>query len=624
MKTFTFILIGLSIALRIYSQSPSAFNYQAVLRNTSGNVNANADVAIRIELLHGSVTGTAVYAETFAVTTNAFGLVNLQVGKGTPVSGTFDAIDWSAGPYFIKVSVNGTEMSTTQLLSVPYAMYAAKAGNGFSGSYNDLTGKPVLFSGSYNDLTNKPALFTGNYSDLAGKPNLANVAGTGSYHDLLNRPDLADTAKYLKKENDPLFGTSVAKSIKASDTVRWSTEYVKINRSKATMAVDVQEHIINGNSNTSVGIYAHGSNTVGNSNAAFGDYSLCYSTSGSSNSAMGSFAMYRNISGHRNTAVGMESMFYNSTGNENTAAGYSSLSNNIAGRLNVAVGTKSLYSNTSGNENVSVGSYALWGNKTGQWNTAIGDSALVKSNTDKNTAVGYKALMASIGWDNTAVGFNSLVKNSGGFDNVAIGMDALNSNVGGNGNTAIGKYTLVGNVSGSNNTAVGYHSDVAGNASNSSAIGYDAYVNSSNKVVIGNINVTSIGGYAPWTNYSDARLKENIVYNSQLGLNFITGLRTVSYNYKADQNKRVRNGLIAQDVQFLLQNLGMEFSGLVMDDNPEHTLNISYAEFVMPLINSVQELNEKNRQLQQKNEILEQTLNQMKTDLEEIKKSLQN
>jgi hypothetical protein len=124
---------------------------------------------------------------------------------------------------------------------------------------------------------------------------------------------------------------------------------------------------------------------------------------------------------------------------------------------------------------------------------------------------------------------------------------------------------------------------------NATAIGFTALVNASNKVVIGNSNVTSIGGYANWTNYSDKRLKENIIYKNDLGLNFISKLKTVSYNYKADQLKHRRDGLIAQDVAKALKDLGMQFSGLVIDDDKNKTENLSYGDFVIPLINAVQE-----------------------------------
>lgn len=234
-----------------------------------------------------------------------------------------------------------------------------------------------------------------------------------------------------------------------------------------------------------------------------------------------------------------------------------------------------------------------------------------------------KALNTATGWDNTAIGYSALIQNTGGFDNVAIGADALNVNTSGNGNTAIGKNTLTGCATGNNNTAIGSRADILGNFSNATAIGYFALADANNKVVIGNSDVTIIGGKVNWSLTSDSRLKENIVYNNTLGLNFISKLQTATYNYKSDKAKSQYNGLVAQDVQKILSDLGMGFSGLVVEDNPEKYLWLSYAEFVIPLINSVQELNKKNQELQQKNESLEATINAMKADLEMLKKSMQ-
>jgi len=118
------------------------------------------------------------------------------------VSGSISTIDWSAGPYYIKISVDGVEMGTSQLLSVPYALHAKNAGNGFTGNYNDLSNKPALFDGDYTNLTNKPVLFDGKYSSLTetpvawdsswasvkNKPSFATVATSGSYNDLSNKP----------------------------------------------------------------------------------------------------------------------------------------------------------------------------------------------------------------------------------------------------------------------------------------------------------------------------------------------------------------------------------------------------------------------------------------------------
>ena len=90
---------------------------------------------VQLTIQQFSIGGTAVYTETFALTTNAYGLVNLEIGSGTTTD-DFTTIDWSAGPYFMETAVDITGgvtyvvMGTSQLMSVPYALYAKTSGNG--------------------------------------------------------------------------------------------------------------------------------------------------------------------------------------------------------------------------------------------------------------------------------------------------------------------------------------------------------------------------------------------------------------------------------------------------------------------------------------------------------------
>ena len=117
-----------------YAQAPHLMSFQSVVRNSSGTLVTNHAVGVKVSILQGSVSGTAVYTETQTATSNANGLVTLQIGGGTVVSGTFSTIDWSAGPYFIKSEIDPTGgtsylvAGTTQLLSVAYALYAEKSG----------------------------------------------------------------------------------------------------------------------------------------------------------------------------------------------------------------------------------------------------------------------------------------------------------------------------------------------------------------------------------------------------------------------------------------------------------------------------------------------------------------
>jgi uncharacterized protein (TIGR02145 family) len=115
---------------------PEAINYNGVARDANGDPVADASIGLQLTIMQGDpISGTAVYAETHTTTTDAFGLFNVAIGFGTATSGTFAAIDWSMGDHHLAVALdvsggtNYVTMGSTQLLSVPYALYARSAGN---------------------------------------------------------------------------------------------------------------------------------------------------------------------------------------------------------------------------------------------------------------------------------------------------------------------------------------------------------------------------------------------------------------------------------------------------------------------------------------------------------------
>jgi hypothetical protein len=150
----------LCILYSLQAQVPQAINYQAVARTAQGLLIPDQQVSVRFSILEGGVNGTTVYQETANVTTNNFGLFTLGIGTGTPVTGTFTGINWGNGTTkFLKVEiapqVNGTYslQGTTQIMSVPFALYAEKTrliagnntinitnGNTISGNYVGGTG----------------------------------------------------------------------------------------------------------------------------------------------------------------------------------------------------------------------------------------------------------------------------------------------------------------------------------------------------------------------------------------------------------------------------------------------------------------------------------------------------
>ena len=143
MKNLYIALITVLIVGNLKAQSPEKISYQAVVRDASNALITNQNVGVQVSILQGSTSGTAVYVETQVPTSNINGLVSLEIGSGTVVSGTFSSIDWSNGPYFIKNEMDPTGGTTytisgvSQLMSVPYALHAKSADNVINDQVND-------------------------------------------------------------------------------------------------------------------------------------------------------------------------------------------------------------------------------------------------------------------------------------------------------------------------------------------------------------------------------------------------------------------------------------------------------------------------------------------------------
>lgn len=192
MKYFIFTFIALLLCAGISAQAPEGFKYQAVARDASGNVIASQTVGIQISILQGGISGTPVYVETFSPTTNQFGLIDLEIGKGTFISGSFSGIDWGSSSYFIKIEMDAsggtsyTEMGTSQLLSVPYALHSKTVAS----------------------ITESDPVY--------GVSVAAGITGT-------------DTTNWNNKlgsyiETDPIFSSSIAIGISEEDTSNWNNK----------------------------------------------------------------------------------------------------------------------------------------------------------------------------------------------------------------------------------------------------------------------------------------------------------------------------------------------------------------------------------------------------------------
>ena len=242
-KLYPILCLTIALAAQLHAQTPQGFNYQATVRNSFGELMLNSNVSFRLNLIQGSQTGTAVFTETHDTVTDDLGQVSLVIGHGDATTGSFSAVDWSLGNYYLGIEINSgngyVAMGTTQLLSVPYALYAADTGKeAFPGFGTEagtaLEGNTALFSGSYADLADTPVTITENQANAitantgkAAFPGFGTEAGTalegntalfsGSYADLADTPVTitedqanaitANTLKYTQAQVDAIIAS---------------------------------------------------------------------------------------------------------------------------------------------------------------------------------------------------------------------------------------------------------------------------------------------------------------------------------------------------------------------------------------------------------------------------------
>jgi hypothetical protein len=139
-KLYALVISALLMPLSLMGQVPNGINYQAIIRNTSGEIMPIHEVELEISILHQSVSGEEVFSEIHNVTTNLQGLVNITIGSINSIE--FLEIDWSDPPYFISVTIDDTHLGTSQILSVPYALFANTAGKAMSLEYDNILNKP--------------------------------------------------------------------------------------------------------------------------------------------------------------------------------------------------------------------------------------------------------------------------------------------------------------------------------------------------------------------------------------------------------------------------------------------------------------------------------------------------
>ncbi len=223
MKQVFALLISILITVSVLAQSPQKMSYQAVIRDASGVLVTEQLVGMQVSILLGATDGPVVYSETQTPTTNANGLVSIEIGTG--ISGyDFSTVDWANGPYFLKTETDlggGTSYSiegVCQLLSVPYALHA-KTAESLSG---EITESDPWFSASSAASINPTDLSNlGNLSGInTGDQDISGIAvNTQAIKDTASalRAEMPDVSGFISNESDPLYSGSEAANITETD-----------------------------------------------------------------------------------------------------------------------------------------------------------------------------------------------------------------------------------------------------------------------------------------------------------------------------------------------------------------------------------------------------------------------
>lgn len=131
MKRIIVLTVYLTIAIFAFSQAPGMFKYQAVVRDSKGKIMDSENISVIVSILQDSPSGIVIFSENQNVTSTEQGIINLNIGSSNPTG--LSSIEWGSHNYFMQVSINGITMGTSQLLSVPYALYAQSSGSSIPG-----------------------------------------------------------------------------------------------------------------------------------------------------------------------------------------------------------------------------------------------------------------------------------------------------------------------------------------------------------------------------------------------------------------------------------------------------------------------------------------------------------
>ena len=682
MKKIIGILVVVFSAIKIVAQTPQSMNYQAIARDNGGNVIPNTAIAVEFRIHDSIQTGIVVYEEDTSLTTNLFGLFTHAIGTSTPVIGHFNTIPWATNGKFLEVKVNGISMGTSQLISVPYALYADSALHAPVKIYTQGSGINIsgdtIYNNAQTDATLKgnggtTPLGIAQQSAANGQVLKWNGTTWMPANDSIGVTAINGTTNYVSKftgtnaignslifDNGTNVGIGISTPAARLHVADSSVVFTAAGDVPATAGVppvsgagrrmiwypDKAAFRVGYVSGTdwdkdSIGLYSlatgYSSKARGNSSTAMGN-SIA---SGGISTAMGnsiasndySTAMGQSIaSGQFSTAMGY---YTTASGNYSTAMGTSTAS----GQSSTAMGN----SEADGDFSTAIGYHptALSFAETvlGSYNTTYTPASTTAWNAaDRLFVVGNG--IASNARSNAMV----ILKNG----NIGIGISTPNAPLQ-FANTIVSRKIVLLEVANNDYQYYGFGINGGGLMYNAGSTGGDhiflagASSSASNELmrIKGNGNV-SIGNIAPthllqlsadnaakpststWTVASDERLKTN-VRDFKDGLDAIKSIHPVKYFYNGVAGMPTEEeaiGTVAQELQKVAPYMVKPWTFTDANGLKTEYLEVNYHALFFLLTNSVKELSSENDELKAKIEKLEEENSSFKTDIEKIKSQL--
>jgi trimeric autotransporter adhesin len=502
---FTFVFCLLS------SQVPQGFNYQAAARDAVGDPIKNKPVIVRISVQPALTSGNELWIETHSITTDAYGVMVLVVGKGSKAGGTatnFSDINWGSQTLYLKTEIKYPttnpdffNMGTSQFWSVPYSLVSSNLG----GPVKNLSvkGETTSFDEALFEVKNNTGqtvfavynegirAYVDNGKLTKGAKGGFAIGGFGttktgeSQNLMMISPDSAriyvdETAAKGSKGGFAIGGFNTSKgTIKEFMLLTPANYFIGHNSGQAitsglynstlgyesgkgltegsnNVLIGYQSGIgtVGGGSNVFIGTQAGFTNTSGNYNIELGRQAGYYSTA-SSNIFLGDLTAYWNTSGDQNVMIGDWAGYHNTEGFQNVFLGAEAGWFNKTGSNNIFMGFESGYHNDSGNDNIAIGNKAGTNNLTGTYNVMIGsDAGYTNTAGDFNTMIGYKAGEQTTADYGTMLGYLAGNSTTSGLSQTMLGYMAGSLNTG-SFNTYVGTLAGGNNASGSFNTYVG-------------------------------------------------------------------------------------------------------------------------------------------------------------------------